>query len=404
MKGNVLGKTLSNGSMFRVGALIAALIVAIPVMAEDGVVYISPLETTELVDETFQVTLEVDENVLGLKGYTIDLVYDSDLLQLDMVEEGALLPSAGQTYFWWGTRGSDTVQVDAAIFTDGCTVDGPGELAVLHFTGLDIGETPVAVENSELRDVLNQSIVHSNEDGIVTLTREGNSCDNPIVIDAVPFNQDSNTCVYTNEIDLDSTDCTGHTTSGPDVVYSFTPTGAGGWGFFVSVPFGYWNISLYVLSSCDPVVCEAGSDEYEAGSGEVVVTDMEENTTYYIVVDGRDPTDCGDYNFGMTFIGAMEDDRPVPQDPTRLSVVPSVGRGAMDVRFEIERGTRAEVRVFNRVGCLVRTLFSSSVDPGAHSIVWNTRDDEGQLVPHGTYFIQLQTDETISMRAVSVLR
>jgi hypothetical protein len=404
MKDTVLGAYAGKPHKTRWTApLLLSLVILGSVIAETGIVYVSPAETTVLLDESFTIDVELDENILNLKGYTLDIVFDSDLLQLDNVTEGPLLPLGGTTYFWWGTRGPDTVQVDAAILINGNSVDGPGIVAHLHFTANALGVSPVGIVNSELRDPDNQSIQHNSTGASVRVTREGNDCDYPYVIGSIPFWDDDTTCNYTNELEAD-TSCTGHNTYGNDVVYQFTPSVSGGWGFFVSVPFGMWNISLYVLSICDPLECLDGSDNYGPGSGEAIDVDMQADSTYYIIVDGRDSTDCGQYNFGMNFTGIHENLPPIGIGPSKLRVVPSVSNHAMDIRFDIEEPSNVDVRIFDRSGSLIREVLTQPTISGRQSVVWDTRDNLGHLVPKGAYFIQLRTETSISMMTVTVIR
>jgi hypothetical protein len=284
-------------------------------------------------------------------------------------------------------------------------VDGPGVVAELQFTAIALGTSPVDFSSSELRDPDNQSIPHNTGGASVRVTREGNDCDNPYVITEFPYFVDDTSCNYTNEIELDETDCTGHTTYGADVVYQFTMPGDG-WGFFVDVPYAYWNTSLYILTQCDPPNCFVGSDQGEAGEGEAIyTTDLQGGVTYYIVVDGRDSTDCGEYNLGLQAQIGIEEGQPIVGiGPSGLMAVPSVSRDMVDIRFELGSPTPVELKVINQAGSLVREILSHSSMSGPQSYTWDTRNQYGRNVPMGTYFIHLRTSTSITYVTISVVR
>jgi cytochrome c peroxidase len=85
-------------------------------------------------------------------------------------------------------------------------------------------------------------------------------------------------------------------------------------------------------------------------------------------------------------------------DPTLRSVrlrpgYPNPFRDRNTVRFDLPRATRAELRVYDVRGRLVRRLVSAgSAMPGVYSVVWDGRDDRGREAPAGVYFYRLDTE------------
>ena len=49
---------------------------------------------------------------------------------------------------------------------------------------------------------------------------------------------------------------------------------------------------------------------------------------------------------------------------------------------------RVALRIYNVAGRLVRTLVNGSQAPGEYKIAWNGRDDSGQMVARGVYFVR----------------
>jgi len=98
---------------------------------------------------------------------------------------------------------------------------------------------------------------------------------------------------------------------------------------------------------------------------------------------------------------AVEDDTGPPSVPARFSVgvqpnplsnetivhyaVPgSVGQRTSDVSF----------RIYDINGRLVRNLVTESKEPGYYMVPWDAKDDAGEELSSGVYFLRAQVDET----------
>jgi flagellar hook assembly protein FlgD len=49
-------------------------------------------------------------------------------------------------------------------------------------------------------------------------------------------------------------------------------------------------------------------------------------------------------------------------------------------------GNLVQVKIYDITGNLVRTLLNTNQEAGNYSIVWDGKDNLGQIVPAGTYF------------------
>lgn len=131
--------------------------------------YIDPAATAVFMGEDFWVDVSVNEELLGLTGYDLVIDYDESVLELLDVVEGALPQSAGPSFFYWtlGPGPENAVVINGAILGD--SVDGPGVLASLHFSGLAAGVSPLEFLDFELRDLENDPITATSTDGVVTV-------------------------------------------------------------------------------------------------------------------------------------------------------------------------------------------------------------------------------------------
>lgn len=71
------------------------------------------------------------------------------------------------------------------------------------------------------------------------------------------------------------------------------------------------------------------------------------------------------------------------------------------VRFAVPTASPVSLQVFDVTGRKVATLVDRAMDAGAHSVVWNGRDDSGSAVATGVYLVRLQAaGETVTSEMV----
>ena len=157
--------TLRSFSLAALLVLAAVLSAVRPAGAQTPLISVSP--DSQIVAHGSTVTLEItiSAETLELMGYNIAVVFNGDIIQLDSVNEGALPAGSGHTtFFHWLNPGTPTDSVHANGAILGTTVDGPGALIELEFTGnapSSSRDTDVEIVFSVIRDGVNQDIVHS---------------------------------------------------------------------------------------------------------------------------------------------------------------------------------------------------------------------------------------------------
>jgi flagellar hook assembly protein FlgD len=62
------------------------------------------------------------------------------------------------------------------------------------------------------------------------------------------------------------------------------------------------------------------------------------------------------------------------------------------------------LKIYNLIGQQVRTLIDRQHEPGNFSIMWNARDDNGNVVPSGVYVYQLKSDGFIKTKKMILLQ
>ena len=76
-----------------------------------------------------------------------------------------------------------------------------------------------------------------------------------------------------------------------------------------------------------------------------------------------------------------------------LGARPNPMRGQGEIRFVISEGrSRADVKIYDIVGRLVRDLGTHEVGAGTHAIPWDGLSKSGTVAGNGMYLVRLTTD------------
>lgn len=88
-------------------------------------------------------------DAIDLTSWQFDLAYNPTILQANQVIEGPFLSSAGTTFFTPGVIDNTTglISLVAASFVDLFPPSGNGVLAMIQFTALNVGLSPLTASN-----------------------------------------------------------------------------------------------------------------------------------------------------------------------------------------------------------------------------------------------------------------
>jgi hypothetical protein len=112
--------------------------------------------------EMIVISIDVDAAVTNLRGYTLDLHYQRNYVDLFSISEGEVMLAASPTYIDWedstGTDNNNVIHVDHAILGNGTPAQGAGSLFYVTMLGENCGIEQLWIDNVELRDMDNHSI------------------------------------------------------------------------------------------------------------------------------------------------------------------------------------------------------------------------------------------------------
>jgi hypothetical protein len=82
---------------------------------------------------------------------------------------------------------------------------------------------------------------------------------------------------------------------------------------------------------------------------------------------------------------------------------PNPFNSSTSIRYQITGATKVNIKIYNALGQLVRTLVTDHKPACKHSVVWDGKNDFGQIVVSGIYICRLQVDnETQSKKMIFI--
>jgi hypothetical protein len=97
----------------------------------------------------------------------------------------------------------------------------------------------------------------------------------------------------------------------------------------------------------------------------------------------------------------------VEETPRAFSLAPAYPNPfnpSTTISFSLPAPGHASLAVHDITGRKVRTLASGSLDAGAHSITWDSRDDSGKPVASGVYLARLQSDGRVASAKMLLMK
>jgi hypothetical protein len=103
-----------------------------------------------------------------------------------------------------------------------------------------------------------------------------------------------------------------------------------------------------------------------------------------------------------TFVVGIEEPSTRPTVPRTFSLnqnIPnpfSVSVGGTQILYQISEPVHISLRIYDVSGKLVKTLVNGIEKPGIKSLIWNGKDERGNEVSTGIYFIRMKAGESYS--------
>lgn len=167
---------------------------------------------------------------------------------------------------------------------------------------------------------------------------------------------------------------------------------------YMTFPINESNFPLCVAVTTEPVPTVAGSTQT------CTITGLNYGTTYYFALKTAD--ERGNWS-AMSNVAIR-----TPGVPTGVgdevvlkfsAPYPNPARGnTASFSMGIPRESEVEVEAFDVTGRSVRKLAKGMQPPGASTLVWDLRSDEGQRLPTGIYMVRARIGDQIIHRRVVI--
>jgi len=163
---------------------------------------------------------------------------------------------------------------------------------------------------------------------------------------------------------------------------------------------------LLNLASGKLAACNCLADEREVG-GVILEIDsilsgpLNHTTCVYV------KTLADDLNNGRGIVPCDSLFAPVPSDEAvslSCDAAPNPFMGRTTISYQVADHCRTEVRVYDRLGRLVRTLWEGESASGLHRVEWDGVDRLGGRVPTGVYFVRISTGKDERRRILVLVR
>ena len=74
------------------------------------------------------------------------------------------------------------------------------------------------------------------------------------------------------------------------------------------------------------------------------------------------------------------------------------------IRYEIKHPSKVTLKIYNLLGQEVRTLVNKQQSNGIHFVVWDGKNERGQMVGSGVYFYRLQAGDFMKTRKMVLVK
>ncbi len=107
---------------------------------------------------------------------------------------------------------------------------------------------------------------------------------------------------------------------------------------------------------------------------------------------------------GVTDVAEAPDLESVPSDFHLFQNYPNPFNPSTVINYSVPQTAEVKLRIYNLLGQRIRTLFDGLKQAGVYTTQWDGRDDTGQQVAAGIYFLRLESEHLTLSRKMLLVR
>jgi len=88
----------------------------------------------------------------------------------------------------------------------------------------------------------------------------------------------------------------------------------------------------------------------------------------------------------------------------KITITPNPLSNSTTISFSLSNTQKVSINIFDMNGRLVKTLLNSELQQGTHQLVWNVKDEKGNAVAAGIYFLRTQIENSVETKKIIVAR
>lgn len=103
-------------------------------------------------------------------------------------------------------------------------------------------------------------------------------------------------------------------------------------------------------------------------------------------------------------MGVSSENSLIPRNISLQQNYPNPFNPSTTIEYQLPHRSNVEIKIYNSIGQVVRTLVTEEQQVGNYSIVWDGRNDSGNSVSSGNYFYQIKTDGFAQAKKMLLLK
>ncbi|PJA99108.1 MAG: hypothetical protein CO127_11315 [Ignavibacteria bacterium CG_4_9_14_3_um_filter_36_18] len=105
-----------------------------------------------------------------------------------------------------------------------------------------------------------------------------------------------------------------------------------------------------------------------------------------------------------TAVGVEDISENVPDSYSLLQNFPNPFNPSTMIEYQITKPMRVKLNVYDVQGRFMRELVNEEKSSGSYFVIWDGKDNSGNLVASGTYFYKIQSGEFIQVKKMTLLK